>query len=225
MKKYTLAAIVAAILAAQGVMAQPPRGEMGAPREGGKGQPPMMDCKMKCGPMQDGGPGMRGGASGMGMLMRLCHDPELQKQAGISDDEVAKLKFLATKVKKDMIDLKANMEKAQLDLQAATDIKDPSREAVMAAADAVAAAQAAMMKANLSVKFDVIGLIGADKADALQKACSEHRMDLRKREGKDRDGKMWKGKKDGKGRGPKGVCPQDDDKDDDDDKGEKEDKD
>lgn len=223
MKKYTLAAIVAALLAAQGVMAQPPqeekappsRDETAPPSGCPMGQRSMMDGKMKGPMMQCCGAGMRGGA-GMGLLMRISHDQELQKQANITEDEAAKLKLMASELQKQMIDHKAALEKAQLDLQTALNMPEPSRDAVMTAADAVAAAQAALMKANLDVKFKVIDLIGADKADALQKACSERRMDLRKKEG--RDGrKFWKSKKDHKGNGPKAECRRGDDRDDDDD--------
>lgn len=195
MNKYTLGAIVAAILAAQGVMAQPGMGR-----------------EMQRGPIHAGNPGGMRGGEGIGMLMRVSRDAELQKQAGITEDEAAKLQELATKVQRDMIDLKAAKDKAELDLKTVLDGSTPDRDAAMAAADAVSAAQAALMKANIDTQLKVIELLGAEKVDALQQARPDKRMEMR-RDGRDSREKKWGSKK---AKGLRAECPPADEKDDDD---------
>ena len=193
MKIYKTAAIIAAALAAQGVLAQP--------RMGGE---------MHRGPMQPGKPGGLRGGECIGMLMRVSHDEELQKQAGITDDEAAKLKELATEVQRNMIDLKDAKDKAELDLSTVLESANPSRDAAMAAAEAVSAAQSALLKANIETRLEVIELLGADKVDALQKACPDKRMEMR-RDGRDSRERKWNKKT---RKGPGAECLPGEDKDD-----------
>ncbi len=63
-------------------------------------------------------------------------------ELGLSDDQKSKLKELAFKTKKEMIDLRASVQKARLELKELVRSEDPNLREIKRQLDALAAAQA-----------------------------------------------------------------------------------
>ncbi len=107
------------------------------------------------------GEGMRPGPGGGldsadGMIVRLLENEKLAKEAGVTDEQVATLKTKLEGVRKEQIDLRAELEKAGMDQARLLSEKTVDEAAIMTAVDKTSEVHAKMarnrMKQLLIVK-------------------------------------------------------------------------
>jgi Spy/CpxP family protein refolding chaperone len=108
--------------------------------------------------MRPGPGGLMGGGfdSGEGMIVRLLENEKLAKDAGVTDEQVATLKTKLDGVRKEQIDLRAELEKAALEQARLLSDKTVDEAAIMTAVDKTSEVHAKMarnrMKQLLIVK-------------------------------------------------------------------------
>ena len=125
-------------------------GQRGGPQQGFRGQ--------------RGGPGMGGPGGGR----HRGPSPELLKEAGATDEQIAQLKKVKEEQEIAQVDLKAKSEKAQIELKQLMGSDKPDKDAIFAAIDKVSAARAAVMKNGISSKLKAREILGDEVAAKLK---------------------------------------------------------
>ncbi len=191
MKKLIVAGIVSGLMATA-ALAQPC---------GGPGQGP-------------GGQGPQGKQHMMGemmLLQRLAHNPEMAKQAGLTDEDLAALSEIRYATEKQMIALRSQQELLRLDMQQKMEAATPDKAAIMALIDQVGAGETAIKKLMVGTMLDVKARLGAEKVAQLKEFGKKMRAERQGgRDGRDgRDGRNCKqrGDKGDKGGKGGGHCP------------------
>lgn len=110
----------------------------------------------------------------------------------LTPEQQKALKDLRQELKGQMIDLRANVEKAKLAVESQMTAEQINRDALMAAVDAESAAELAVKKAMIDHHLKVREIVGAEKAEQMF------------RHWKDRRGE---GMDEGRGRGGEGFGP------------------
>ena len=129
------------------------------------------------GEMRDG---MHGGMCQEGMcgqvamLARLVQNPESAKQAGLTDDQIAKLKDGQFEFEKKMITLRSESEVAKLDVKHLMESDTPDRAAVEKAIDAAGQKELALRKSEILHMVDVKTTLGADTIKKLKEFAKQH---------------------------------------------------
>jgi len=116
----------------------------------------------------DGHPGFGGGPGGQfgqpGMMGILRHADDL----GLTDDQKSKLEDMQTQFAKERIDLKAEMEKAQIDLRQLMKADNPNEMAVSSAIDRTTKLRGDMAKMRFRHKMAVQKVLTADQIKKLK---------------------------------------------------------
>lgn len=168
MKKVLLLVTILTVGAASLVLAKPggPQGPGGKNR-GDRG-PEKMDPAM--------------------IVQRIANNPEKAAKLGVTEEQIEKLEDIILKQEKRKIQLKANADKARVDLRQLMKQDEPDQEAVMAAVDAVGAAQTELRKAEIGTLLKVKRILGADTVKALRKEgrkmAREKKQQFQERRGK-----------------------------------------
>ena len=147
---------------------------------------------------EHGGPG--------GGMARMLDNPEFAKRAGLSEEQVAELKETMYQHRKEMIDLQAATERADLELEHALSAQAPDEAAVMAAVDAVGEARTAMQKARIKLKLNMQSICPIEKMR--QKRMGDRGAKYEKGPGKPERKGEFKGRK---GKGPQNQMDREDD--------------
>lgn len=184
MKKTALISVVLLLLAALAVQAKPGWGDGSGGRGQGKGGPG--DCRM----IGDGpgrlGPGHRGqGDRGPGHLAAL------KTELGLSDAQVSQLETMSVRFRTEMVDLRAAVQKAQIQLRA---LKRDDAEAasVNRAIDEVSRLRADLQKQRYNHHLETMGVLTPEQQTELEKLRDQRRASR----WEDRSGRR------GQGRGP-----------------------
>lgn len=162
MKAHTAiqSTILAAALAAAGVLAiaQPGPGTPGGQGPGfGEHRPPM---ERMLGPH---------GAHG-----RWWNDPEVIQKLNLNDDQRKAMDEILQKHREKLIDLHANVDKAELAMQPLLSEDQPNESAVLAQVDKIAQARAELEKANARFLLALRARLTPDQWKQLQTIRSEH---------------------------------------------------
>lgn len=189
MKKTTaVVSVLGAVAVAACVWAQAP-----GPGPQGPGAPSPRDQirqrmqQRMAGPFQ-GGPGMPGQMPGRGMAMRggpdapdrgeilkrVLGNPELAKKAGVTDEQIAKLKEGQMAFEKQMIQMRADVEQAKLDVRHLMQSEKPDRGAIAKAIDHAAAKEVTLRKAGVMRMLDVRETLGQETVDKIKTMVREH---------------------------------------------------
>ncbi len=153
MKKFTIITVIAALTFAVTAFAGPGMGWRGdcsfdGPRHSGQRGACMR------GPSGQDGPGPR-------LILRLADDLEL------TDDQVSRLEALQTQFSKDMVDRRADVQKAQIELRSLR--RDKATESdVNAAIDKMTRLQAENMKTRYRHRQQVESLLTEQQLDKLE---------------------------------------------------------
>lgn len=221
-KVISLVTVVGVLLVGSAWAQGPGPGPQGAPCRAGAGP------RMGLGRVPDRGDrewaGGRGGLGG-GLMFMIRH-PALAEKAGLTKEEIQKLRDLAFKHRKEMIAFRAEAEKARLEWEAAEAAEQPDLAAVESAIDRVYAIEAQIEKARYRHHQAVRAVISEERLQDLWKsarALREDRWEQRRDKrgfrplGKERgdDRKRWHrfGKPSAGMDGPKVPPPSDDDED------------
>ena len=142
----------------------------------------------------------RGGEGGPGFGMR---NPERMEQAlreaGATDEQVAKLREQGYQMRKQMISLRAEREQAELEVQHLLGQDKVDREAVLKAVEKLGAVETSIHKLRVQHQLDMRELVGPDTCKKLHKRAFEQRRERREDRGEDRrGGEGWGRKQEGK---------------------------
>jgi len=105
--------------------------------------------------------------------------PRMRERLGLSEEQVDQLDAIFLRSRRALIDLKAEVEKRQLDLEAILDDDDASEAAAETVIDRLEEARAALGKARLRMMLKMRRVLTPDQRQALEEARRErrHRMD------------------------------------------------
>lgn len=125
-----------------------------------------------------------------GQFGRWWNNPKIAQQIGLTDDQKKKMDDIFQQHRLNLIDLHANLEKAEVQMQPMIEADQPNETQVLAQIDKVAQARAELEKADARMLFDIRKTLTADQWQKLKALHKEHREDMMRH---DRDGKRGPG--------------------------------
>lgn len=157
----------------RGQMRQRMQQRMGGPFQGGPGMQGLMPGH---GMAMRGGPGLGGpGGAGRGdILKRVLGNPELAKKAGVTDEQIARIKDGQIAFEKQMIQMRADAEQARLDVKQLMQSDKPDRTAISKAIDNAAAKEVTLRKAGVMRMLDVKETLGQEAIARIKTMTREH---------------------------------------------------
>src|ERR1700744_5031073 len=144
------------------------------------------------------GPGGLDGARGFGdhpggpPMERTFHDgefgrwwnnPKIAQAIGPTDDQKKKMDDTFQQHRLHLIDLEANLEKAQVQMHPLIEADQPDETQVLAQIDKVAQARAELEKADARMLFDIRKTLTADQWQKLKALHEQHRAEMMRRDG------------------------------------------
>lgn len=137
------------------------------------------------------------------MLMRAVEDSEMATKAGITDEEVTKIKDALYEGRKKVIELKADEDLAQLELQRLLDSETAASEEVLKAVENAGRIRTDLHKARVQQMLGVRDILGPEKAKKVRELVrSEYRERKHLRgaaPGEGRGDRLGKGPGEGRG--------------------------
>lgn len=139
------------------------------------------------------GPGGPDGQHGWGRppMERAFHDgqfgrwwdnPRIATAIGLTDDEKKKMDGIFQQHRLNLIDLHANLEKAEVQMQPLIEADQPNEAATLAQIDKVAQARAELEKANARMLFDIRETLTPDQWQKLKALHAQHREEMARRD-------------------------------------------
>ena len=138
------------------------------------------------GPGGPGGPGPMGPGGGRGrwggergghdrgfVMMRLLNDPAIREKAGISAEQVAKIRQQAAMFRKTEIRQRADLEVKRVDLRELLSADKPDRSAIDSKLGEISASQLALEKSRVGFRLDMKDAITPEQRDKLRAAIRE----------------------------------------------------
>jgi Spy/CpxP family protein refolding chaperone len=95
-------------------------------------------------------------------------NPERLKEAGATDEQLEQLKKIQEQQQLKQVDLKADAEKAQIELKQLISSENASEKDVLKAVDALTEAKAAIMKQGISARFKAREILGDEISKKLR---------------------------------------------------------
>ncbi|MGC2619740.1 MAG: Spy/CpxP family protein refolding chaperone [Acidobacteriaceae bacterium] len=142
-----------------------------------------------------GGPGGHGpgdqGGWGRPPMERAFHDgqfgrwwdnPRIATAIGLTDDEKKKMDGIFQQHRLNLIDLHANLEKAEVQMEPLIEADQPDEAATLAQIDKVAQARAELEKANARMLFDIRKTLTPDQWQKLKALHAQHREEMGRRD-------------------------------------------
>lgn len=109
---------------------------------------------------------------------RWWNNPKIGQAIGLTDDEKKKMDDIYQQHKLNLIDLKANLEKAEVEMGPMIEADQPNETQVLAQIDKVAQARAELEKADARMLFDVRKTLTADQWQKLKALHRQHREEM-----------------------------------------------
>jgi periplasmic protein CpxP/Spy len=141
------------------------------------------------GPVGPGGPGGLDGEHGMGRppMERAFHDehfgrwwenPKMATAIGLTDDQKKKMDDTYQQYRLTLVDLHANLEKQELQMQPMIEADSPDEGQVLAQIDRVAQARAELEKADARMLFEIRKTLTPDQWQKLKALHAQHRAEM-----------------------------------------------
>jgi Spy/CpxP family protein refolding chaperone len=108
-------------------------------------------------------------------------NPRVSAELGLSPDQSTEIEKIFIRTRPKLIDLKADLEKKQLDLQVAMDDKTADRSAVEKKIEAVENARAALQKTRALMILDMKQVLKPDQWERLVQRQQERREQMQER--------------------------------------------
>jgi periplasmic protein CpxP/Spy len=121
---------------------------------------------------------------------QFWNSPRIVAQLKLTDDQRKAMDGIMQDHRVKLIDLHANLEKAEVSMQPLMKADQPNETAILAAIDKVAQARAELEKANARFLLAIRGQLTADQWKQMQ-AMHENRMEDRGHEDRGHDGHGW----------------------------------
>jgi hypothetical protein len=184
-RSMLIAGIAAAASLAAGVWAQNPE-----PRPSPQG---LQNIRERLAERFRGGQGgMNAGDAGHGdALKNLLANPELAKRAGITDEQIKKIKDGQYEFEKQMIQMRADAQQAQMEVRHLMEADKVDRDAVSKAIDAAGAKELAMRKAGIMRMLDVKETIGKETTEKIKNMMREHMQQRMQQSGGRGEARPW----------------------------------
>lgn len=116
-----------------------------------------------------------GGRMPMGMMGMWWKNPDVVQKIGLTDDQATRIDKTFQDFRLQLIDLHAALEKQETLLQPLVDADQPDEGKVMAQVDKVAAARAALEKANAQMMLAIRRVLTPDQWKKLKEGKPERR--------------------------------------------------
>lgn len=196
-KWFLTTCVVGGIALASLAFAQGPKGGANGPQcaigqGGGAGEP-----GMQRGMEKRGGPGEH-------LLRALEHNPELAKEVGVTDEQIAALKKAQYDNEKTMIRLRSDADLARLEVKNLMQADKVDKAAVMAAVDNAGKVMIELRKAQIGAAIQAKEILGADTMEKIHAKMGQH-MKAMRGQGKGRGGPQGRNGGRGPGPGPEGM--------------------
>ena len=167
-----LGVALAATLAAGAVLAQEPAPPAGGPGGPGFGmhRPPM---ERAMGPREGFG--------------RWWNNPKIAEKLKLTDDQRKAMDQIFQEHREKLVDLRADVEKAEIEMEPLVRADQPNEQAVLAQIDKVAQARAELEKANARFLFELRGKLTPEQWKQVQEFRQNHegmRREFRGRQGR-----------------------------------------
>jgi Spy/CpxP family protein refolding chaperone len=111
-------------------------------------------------------------------------NPRVEADLGLSPEQSAEIEKIFVRSRSTLIDLKADLEKKQLDLQVAMDDKTANRSAVEKKIEAVENARASLQKTRALMILDMKQVLKPEQWERLVQKQQERREQMRERRGR-----------------------------------------
>lgn len=174
-KGWMLLALI--IMTAATLLAQPAPADAPAPAPQGRmfqagpmGPPPGGEMRMRRSGGMRGGPGMPGMPGGT-----WWKDSQIVQAIGLSDQQAQQIEKTFQDHRMQLIDLHANLEKAELQMEPMMAADQPNESQVTAQIDKISQARAALEKSNAQMLFAVRRVLTPDQWKKLQAQQRERR--------------------------------------------------
>lgn len=151
------------------------------------------------------GPGGMAGAERGDILKHVIANPELARKAGVTDEQIAKIKQGQIEFEKKMITARAEAETAKLDVRSIMESEKVDRAALEKAIDAAAAKELALRKAGIMRMLDVKEALGKETIEKIKAMTREHMAQGMKAQGGAGRAPMMQPR--GQGQFPQGAGP------------------
>jgi Spy/CpxP family protein refolding chaperone len=126
------------------------------------------------------GPEARGGHGGY-LASQFLLRPNIQKELGLSADQVGKIEKLDYDTKKEAIQMKAQLAEARLDLQQLIKADQPDRTKVMSQIDAVGKLNIEQRKADVNRLLDLKSILTPEQQAKAKQMLGERRNEFREK--------------------------------------------
>lgn len=173
------------------------------------------------GPGGPGGPGGWSGGPGMGhrppierafggrgIEGRWWNNPRIAENLKLTDDQRKQFDAILLQHRETLIDLHANLEKAELSLEPLIGADQPNESAILAQIDKVAQARAELEKANARYLLAIRSKLTPEQWKQMQDFRKDHRMMRGEHPGREGRGSRGQGGPDGSGNAPPPPGPQ-----------------
>jgi Spy/CpxP family protein refolding chaperone len=124
------------------------------------------------------------GEHGFGMWMfpgKWWKDPNIQKELKLSDDQINKLDDLLMKHKKEMIDIRANIQKKQIDLEQLLDKENGDENIIMQKANELITLRGELQKMYIKMILDMRKILTPEQNKKLKEIRALARTKIRER--------------------------------------------
>ncbi|HTZ99713.1 MAG TPA: periplasmic heavy metal sensor [Candidatus Aquilonibacter sp.] len=151
--------------------------------------------------------GSDGGRRGFG-LTRALHDPAVRQQAGITDEQFAKIRQQESDFRKTEIRDRADLQVKRIDLRDLLSADKPDRAAIDSKLQEISTAQLALQKSAVDYRLDMHDAITPAQRDKLRQALRDR---WQQRGGPGRGGPQGmarRGQRGGRGGAGNGAAPQ-----------------
>ncbi|MGB6194627.1 MAG: Spy/CpxP family protein refolding chaperone [Terracidiphilus sp.] len=180
-------------MAAAGFAQGPPSGPGGPGGPGGQGWP---------GGSMGHRPPIERAFGGHGIEGRWWNNPRIAEQLKLTDDQRKQFDDILLQHRETLIDLHANLEKAELALEPLIGADQPNENGILAQIDKVAQARAELEKANARYLLAIRGKLTPEQWKQMQDFRKDHRSMRGDRSGRDGRGPRGQGGPGGSGNNP-----------------------
>lgn len=126
-----------------------------------------------------GGRGPQGQRGAGHALQALAHNPELAKELGVTEEQIATLQAAHYENEKNEIKLRGNKDLARLEVKKLLKADTVDKEAIMAAVDTAGQASIELRKAQIGFMIQVKEVLGKDVLQKLREYGREHMREAR----------------------------------------------
>lgn len=129
-----------------------------------------------------------GGRMAQGIVMHFLEDPEVREQAGITDEQVEQIRARLHEARQAMIEHRAALESAELELERLWQADEPDAAAIRAAITRIGELRTQQQIAGAETRLAIHGILTAEQRETLKQLGRERMREHREQAGPARPG-------------------------------------